>query len=75
VAVAPGWRRQGLALVLLEALLAEARRRGCLRATLEVDGGNEAAVRLYGRLGFRTEGIRRAYYRSGGDALIQWLEL
>ena len=30
---------------------------------------------FYGRLGFATEGIRRAYYRSGGDALIQWVDL
>lgn len=75
VAVAPAWRRRGLARMLLQALLAEARQRGCLRATLEVDGSNAAAVRLYGDLGFRTEGIRRAYYRNGGDALIQWVDL
>lgn len=75
VAVAPDWRRRGLALQLLRALLSEARHRGCLRATLEVDSGNPAAVALYGRLGFETEGRRRAYYRSGGDALIQWVTL
>lgn len=75
VAVAPAWRRRGLARTLLQALLAEARQSGCLRATLEVDGANEAAVHLYADLGFCTEGIRRAYYRSGGDALIQWLHL
>lgn len=75
VAVDPRWRRRGLALVLLRALLDQGRRQGCLRATLEVDGSNTAAVALYGRLGFATEGIRRAYYRSGGDALIQWADL
>lgn len=75
VAVAPGWRRRGLAVHLLRALLNAARHRGCLRATLEVDSANGAAVALYGRLGFATEGRRRAYYRSGGDALIQWVTL
>ncbi|MFM8524627.1 MAG: ribosomal protein S18-alanine N-acetyltransferase [Cyanobacteriota bacterium] len=75
VAVAPGRRRRGLALLLMQALLNEARHQGCLRATLEVDSANPAAVALYSRLGFRTEGRRRGYYRSGGDALIQWITL
>ena len=75
VAVHPAWRRLGLARQLMEALLTDARGRGCLRATLEVDSTNTAAQALYRRLGFRTEGVRRAYYRSGGDALIQWVDL
>lgn len=75
VAVDGRWRRRGLALLLLTALLDQARAQGCLRATLEVDGSNAAAVALYRRLGFATAGIRRAYYRSGGDALIQWADL
>lgn len=75
VAISPDWRRRGLALLLLRALLAEARHQGCRRATLEVDRSNSAAVGLYRRLGFETEGVRRAYYRNGGDALIQWVDL
>ncbi len=75
VAVHPDWRRRGLALTLLRSLLGEARQGGCLRATLEVDQANGPAVTLYGRLGFETAGLRRAYYRSGGDALIQWCTL
>jgi ribosomal-protein-alanine N-acetyltransferase len=75
VAVHPDWRRRGLALTLLRSLLAGARQGGCLRATLEVDQINGPAVALYGRIGFETAGLRRAYYRSGGDALIQWYTL
>lgn len=75
VAVDPGQRRRGLGLRVLSALLAEGRERGALSATLEVSAANTAAVELYRRCGFSTAGIRRAYYRNGDDALIQWLSL
>ncbi len=75
IASHPAWRRRGLALGLLSDLLEQARTLGCRQATLEVDSGNTAAVALYGRLGFETRGLRRAYYRTGGDALIQWCTL
>ncbi|WP_370594620.1 ribosomal protein S18-alanine N-acetyltransferase [Synechococcus sp. CBW1006] len=75
VAVDPQWRRLGLGQQVLAALLAEARGRAASRATLEVATGNGAARGLYARFGFRDAGIRRGYYRSGEDALIQWLDL
>ena len=37
---------------------------------LEVSIGNQAALALYGKLGFQPVGRRRAYYSSGEDALI-----
>ena len=75
LAVDPAHRRRGLGRRLLRALLAEARRRGAERATLEVASGNAAALALYASVGFREAGRRRGYYRSGDDALIQWLRL
>jgi ribosomal-protein-alanine N-acetyltransferase len=75
VAVDPLRRRQGLGQRVLGALLGVAHQRGATRATLEVEGGNRPALALYARLGFRTAGIRRGYYRDGGDALIQWAKL
>ncbi len=60
---------------MIQAFLVQAREAGALRATLEVASDNAAALGLYGRMGFRTAGIRRGYYRNGSDALIQWLEL
>jgi ribosomal-protein-alanine N-acetyltransferase len=59
----------------LAALLREASAEGAQHATLEVAAGNIAAQALYAAAGFRTAGIRRAYYRNGDDALIQWLRL
>lgn len=75
VAVDPSEQRRGLGRRVLEALLLQGQALGCTRATLEVAAGNGAAQALYGGMGFRTQGRRRSYYRSGEDALIQWLSL
>jgi ribosomal-protein-alanine N-acetyltransferase len=73
VAVAPEFRRQGLATQLLERLFevtASDQRRGY---TLEVRVSNRDAIRLYERLGFEARGIRRGYYTDNReDALIMW---
>lgn len=75
VAAHPRHRRQGLGGRVLRGLLAEGRRLGAERATLEVSAGNTAATALYEQCGFRTAGVRRRYYRDGSDALIQWARL
>ena len=75
VAVDPQQRRQGLGSKVLQALLKEAAGEGAQHATLEVAASNEAAQALYAAAGFRTAGVRRAYYRNGDDALIQWIRL
>jgi len=73
VAVAPGFRRRGIATTLLERLFeltAPDPRRGY---TLEVRVSNLDAIRLYERLGFEHRGIRRGYYTDNReDALIMW---
>jgi ribosomal-protein-alanine N-acetyltransferase len=75
VAVAPVYRRRGVAYTLLERLFevtAADVRRGY---TLEVRVSNTEAIRLYERLGFEPRGIRRGYYTDNReDALIMWRE-
>jgi ribosomal-protein-alanine N-acetyltransferase len=67
---------QGTGSALLEALLAEAARRGCREVFLEVRADNARAQRLYRRYGFTRIGIRRGYYQpSGADALVMRKEL
>jgi ribosomal-protein-alanine N-acetyltransferase len=67
---------QGLGSVLLEALLAEAARRGATEVFLEVRTDNDRAQQLYRRYGFRQIGIRRGYYQpSGTDALVMRKEI
>ena len=73
VAVAPQFRRRGIARALLERLFevtGSDPRRGY---TLEVRVSNAEAIRLYERLGFEGRGIRRGYYTDNReDALIMW---
>jgi tRNA threonylcarbamoyl adenosine modification protein YeaZ/ribosomal-protein-alanine acetyltransferase len=66
-------RRQGLARELLAFVLEDAIRDGVTSATLEVRASNVAARRLYEKLGFKVEGIRRDYYQDPReDAVILW---
>jgi len=75
VATDPEHQRQGHATAVLAALLQRARQEGASHATLDVASGNNSALALYSRFGFRTAGCRKGYYQDGRDALIQWLRL
>ena len=71
LAVAADRWGHGTGSALLEALLAEAARRGCTEIFLEVRTDNTRAQRLYRRYGFSQIGIRKGYYQpSGADALV-----
>jgi ribosomal-protein-alanine N-acetyltransferase len=69
IGVDPRYRRAGLGWRLMQAALGHARRDGAEAMFLEVDQANTGAIALYGRLGFRKVGERKAYYKpSGKDA-------
>lgn len=71
VAVAEEVRGRGVALALLDAAFSKLRDRGVRECFLEVRESNEAARRLYERLGFSVVGRRRNYYRRPAeDALV-----
>ncbi len=73
LAVEPAARRQGLATRLLLFVFAEAVAAGVRRATLEVRRSNDAALRLYERLGFVVHAVRPRYYtHPEEDGLILW---
>ena len=75
VAVAPAHRGAGAGTALLEAVLRAGARLGARRATLEVRRSNDAARRLYERLGFSIAGVRPDYYTDPvEDALVLWAE-
>lgn len=66
----------GIGSALLQALLAEAARRGAAEVFLEVRADNARAQALYLRHDFTQIGIRRGYYQpSGADALVMRLGL
>ncbi len=75
VAVAPDFRRRGIASALLERLFDATATRPARGYTLEVRVSNTGAIRLYEQLGFEARGVRRGYYTDNReDALIMWRE-
>lgn len=70
VAVDPPYRRQGLAEIMLLALISEARKAHCDIAMLEYRAGNVAGAGLYAKLGFQAIGVRRRYYQDNGEDAI-----
>jgi len=73
IAVAPQFRRRGIASALLCRLFAVTSDDAQRGYTLEVRVSNLHAIRLYERLGFTGRGVRRGYYTDNReDALIMW---
>jgi ribosomal protein S18 acetylase RimI-like enzyme len=66
LAVDPELQGRGVGRALLEAALAEARRRGARKLSLRVLGDNERARALYERAGFEVEGVLRAEFHLDG---------
>ena len=61
----------GIGTALLNALLAEADRRGATTVALEVRADNAVAQHLYAGRGFEPVGLRTGYYQpSGTDAVV-----
>ena len=76
LAVAPEYRREGVAAHLIDALLDGLRSREVREVYLEVRESNGPARALYKRRGFTVAGMRRAYYRyPTEDALVLRLPL
>lgn len=76
VAVAVEGRRSGVGRALCEALVAWFREEGAETVELEVRAGNDGAIALYRRLGFRETGRRKAYYRGPvEDAVLMGMVL
>ncbi|MGW2206675.1 GNAT family N-acetyltransferase [Streptomyces sp. NPDC001774] len=63
LSVDEGYRRRGVGRALTEALVAEARERGCYDVWVGVDPDNEAALRTYRSAGARDE---------DGFAMLTW---
>ncbi len=75
VAVREEYRRQQVGYRMLSELIRQAKGRGITALTLEVRQSNDAARRLYERLGFVTAGIRKDFYtKPKEDAVIMWLK-
>lgn len=62
ITVAPAWQGRGLAVAMLDRLVAHCGRVGMTQLWLEVRVSNERARDVYRRYGFAEVGRRRAYY-------------
>ena len=71
VAVAPEYRRRGIAQALIQELIRRLSQQGNRSLMLEVRASNTPAITLYHKLGFAQVGRRPNYYRNPKeDALI-----
>lgn len=73
VVVAERFRNRGIADAMLRELIARGEAAGITAFTLEVRVSNAAAIHLYEKLGFVSEGIRPNFYEKPvEDANIMW---
>ncbi|MEE4255190.1 MAG: ribosomal protein S18-alanine N-acetyltransferase [Desulfuromusa sp.] len=70
IATSSQFRRQGVAVQLLEEAFRRCSQVDLSSAWLEVRSGNIGAIALYQQYGFILSGTRKAYYRDGEDALV-----
>lgn len=66
--VRPEYRRLGIATKMIEEAVRRMRDAGCEAVVLEAEVTNDAALTLYGRLGFLRESRLFKYYFNGTDA-------
>ncbi len=62
----PAYRGRGIGQQLLSACLAKAKSKGITRVELEARADNERAIKLYERLGFKREALKRHGMRFDG---------
>lgn len=73
VVVAGEARNKGIGTKMLRYLMEEGERNGLGAFTLEVRVSNAAAIHVYEKLGFLSEGIRPNFYeKPAEDAVIMW---
>ena len=79
IGVLPGFRRQGIARMLVEETMKSVRAMGAKQLFLDVEDGNVAAIELYKGFGFYQINRRKLYYRqkdgSYMDALVMMRKL
>lgn len=70
IAVAPEFRKQSIGEALLDHMVRKSEELGLSIITLEVRAGNEAAMALYEKMGFRNVGTRPGYYAKGSEDAV-----
>ena len=68
IAVVERYRRMGIASALLSKSMPEILKQNITEYVLEVRISNHQAVRLYQNFNFKTEGVKKKYYKDGENA-------
>lgn len=68
IAVSGDYRRQGIASALLVKSMPEIQNQNISECVLEVRVSNYSAINLYESFKFKTEGIKKKYYKDGENA-------
>lgn len=74
LAIDKKYRRKGVATSLIKELINISYLQGINKITLEVRVSNQAAIKLYKKLGFERVGYKNSYYKNDEDAMIMWKE-
>lgn len=73
VVVSERFRNRGIGQRMLQELILQGEAAGIRAFTLEVRVSNSAAIHIYEKFGFRSEGIRPGFYeKPREDAVIMW---
>lgn len=75
IAISNLYRNRGFAKRLLQEMYDDCYAKKVRFITLEVRTGNNAAVELYKKFGFKTELVKSKYYDNGDDAFYMILEV
>ena len=76
IAASEQYRRRGIGTAILRRMIEIANEKEMIGITLEVRVGNESAMKLYSKFGFKAEGLRKNYYTdTKEDAVIMWKDL
>ena len=75
IVVKKSHRRQNIGSILLEQLIALAKKENVTAITLEVNSTNLPAQKLYEKFGFKRVGLRKKYYNNTDDAVIMTKDL
>lgn len=75
LAIRDRYRRTGIASTLIRSFISSSMLKSFDSVILEVRVSNGPAINLYNKLGFKTIGSLRSYYRDGEDGLRMQLVL
>jgi ribosomal-protein-alanine N-acetyltransferase len=70
LAVHEDFRRQGIATILMNEIMAELKKKGCVFMYIKVRASNASAQKFYELFGFKVETVRKKYYDDPSEEAL-----